>query len=110
MNKHERDRNKYFNSSPSWDIPSDRKVRWTLETEKTDINRKLRWYANVLQEPKLTMSQFLQLARERNHLSVRLDEVKKLLVETKRNSYERRQLVGSVVDTVKVPQGIRLGR
>lgn len=108
MNNRERD--KYFNSSPSWDIPSTKKAKWCLETERDDILVKLNWYANALQEPKLTMSQFLQLARERNHLSVRLDEVKKLLVETKRNSYERRQLVGSVVNTVKVPQGVRLGR
>jgi hypothetical protein len=108
MNKKELD--KHFNSSPSWDIPSTKKAKWCLETERDDILLKLNWYANTLREPKLTMPQFLQLARERSQLTVRLDRVKRQIDILKAKNYSIKRLKDKIPNTISIPRGITLGR
>lgn len=99
-----------FDKSPSWDTPSNQKVKWCLETERDDLRFKLDWYTKSLQEPSLSMGQFLQLARERNQLTVKLDRVKKQIGVSKAKNYSIKRLMDAVVETVTVPQGVRLGR
>lgn len=92
------------------EVPSDRRRRWTLEAERDDIRLKLDWYTNVLQEPKITMKQFMALARERNQLSVRLCEIKKMLEDLRTKKCKMGLIKNTVPHTVSIPTGVRLGR
>lgn len=102
---------RFFDQSELREPKTKRRIRWDLQTERDALSNSMNHYARVLaNEDKLTPDQWFQLTRERNLMSVRLDQVKRLLIDAGRSEYDKSRFTNSVAVPYKVPQGVKLWR